>query len=53
VMAVYGRACAPPRSALVMGFSGYPSRIIPAAVTRLAKAFEKRFEKPFGRQRRS
>jgi GntR family transcriptional regulator/MocR family aminotransferase len=44
---------APPRSALVMGFSGYPSRIIPAAVTRLAKAFEKRFEKRFGRQRRS
>jgi GntR family transcriptional regulator/MocR family aminotransferase len=44
---------APPRSALVMGFSGYPSRIIPAAVTRLAKGFEKPFEKPFGRQRRS
>jgi hypothetical protein len=39
------------------GFSGYPSRIIPAAVARLAKGFEKGFEKalekPLGRQRRS
>jgi GntR family transcriptional regulator/MocR family aminotransferase len=39
---------APPRSALVLGFSGYPSRMIPPAVARLAKGFEK----PFGRQRR-
>lgn len=29
---------APPRSALVMGFSGYPRRMIPPAVERLAKA---------------
>jgi GntR family transcriptional regulator/MocR family aminotransferase len=32
-------AAAPPRSALVIGFSGYPREIIPPAVTRLAKAF--------------
>jgi GntR family transcriptional regulator/MocR family aminotransferase len=30
---------APPRSALVMGFSGYPNQMIPPAVTRLGKAF--------------
>jgi GntR family transcriptional regulator/MocR family aminotransferase len=30
---------ASPRSALVLGFSGYPSRVIPPAVTQLAKAF--------------
>jgi GntR family transcriptional regulator/MocR family aminotransferase len=30
---------APRRSALMMGFSGYPSRTIPPAVARLAKAF--------------
>jgi GntR family transcriptional regulator/MocR family aminotransferase len=30
---------APPRSALVMGFSGYPRPLIPPAVARLAKAF--------------
>jgi len=30
---------APPRSALVMGFSGYPRRMIPPAVAQLAKAF--------------
>jgi GntR family transcriptional regulator / MocR family aminotransferase len=29
---------APPRSALVMGFSGYPCQMIPPAVERLAKA---------------
>jgi GntR family transcriptional regulator/MocR family aminotransferase len=32
-------AAAPPRSALVIGFSGYPRQIIPPAVTQLAKAF--------------
>ena len=32
----------PPRSALVMGFSGYPSQMIPPAVARLAKAFASR-----------
>jgi GntR family transcriptional regulator/MocR family aminotransferase len=32
-------AVAPPRSALVLGFSGYPSPLIPPAVARLAKAF--------------
>ena len=32
-------AAAPPRSALVIGFSGYPRQMIPPAVTRLAKAF--------------
>jgi GntR family transcriptional regulator/MocR family aminotransferase len=32
-------AAAPPRSALVMGFSGYPRPLIPPAVARLAKAF--------------
>jgi GntR family transcriptional regulator / MocR family aminotransferase len=36
---------APPRSALVMGFSGYPQQMIPPAVARLAEAV--------GRQRRS
>jgi GntR family transcriptional regulator/MocR family aminotransferase len=36
---------APPRSALVIGFSGYPRQMIPPAVTRLAKAV--------GRQRKS
>jgi len=30
---------ASPRSALVMGFSGYPRQMIPPAVERLAKAF--------------
>jgi GntR family transcriptional regulator/MocR family aminotransferase len=30
---------APPRSALVMGFSGYPRRLIPPAVAQLAGAF--------------
>ena len=30
---------APPRSALVMGFSGYPRRMIPPAVAQLAGAF--------------
>ena len=30
---------APPRSALVMGFSGYPRRMIPPAVAQLAEAF--------------
>jgi GntR family transcriptional regulator/MocR family aminotransferase len=38
-------AAAPPRSALVIGFSGYPRQMIPPAVTRLAKAV--------GRQRKS
>jgi GntR family transcriptional regulator / MocR family aminotransferase len=32
-------AAAPPRSALLIGFSGYPSETIPPAVARLAKAF--------------
>jgi GntR family transcriptional regulator/MocR family aminotransferase len=36
---------APPRSALVIGFSGYPRQMIPPAVIQLAKAF--------GRQRKS
>ena len=36
---------ASPRSALVMGFSGYPRQMIPPAVVRLAKAV--------GRQRKS
>jgi GntR family transcriptional regulator / MocR family aminotransferase len=36
---------APPRSALVIGFSGYPRQMIPPAVARLAKAF--------GRERKS
>jgi GntR family transcriptional regulator / MocR family aminotransferase len=31
---------APPRSALVMGFSGYPRRMIPPAVARLADAIQ-------------
>jgi GntR family transcriptional regulator/MocR family aminotransferase len=38
-------AAAPPRSALVIGFSGFPRQTIPPAVTRLAKAV--------GRQRQS
>lgn len=33
---------APPRSALLLGFSGYPLRAIPAAVKRLAKVIQKR-----------
>jgi GntR family transcriptional regulator/MocR family aminotransferase len=32
---------APPRSALVIGFSGYPRQMIAPAVTRLAEAFER------------
>jgi GntR family transcriptional regulator/MocR family aminotransferase len=32
-------AAAPPRSALVIGFSGFPRQMIPPAVARLAKAF--------------
>jgi GntR family transcriptional regulator/MocR family aminotransferase len=35
---------AQPRSALMLGFSGYPGHVIPSAVARLAKAF--------GRERR-
>lgn len=38
-------AAAPPRSALVIGFSGYPRQMIPPAVARLAKSV--------GRQRKS
>ena len=37
---------APPRSALVLGFSGYPSAVIPPAVARLAKAFGRRRTQP-------
>jgi GntR family transcriptional regulator / MocR family aminotransferase len=33
---------APPRSALVMGFSGYPRRMIPPAVAQLAGAFARK-----------
>jgi GntR family transcriptional regulator/MocR family aminotransferase len=32
-------AAAPPRSALVIGFSGFPRQMMPPAVTRLAEAF--------------
>jgi GntR family transcriptional regulator/MocR family aminotransferase len=32
---------APPRSALVLGFSGYPRQMIPPAVRRLARALER------------
>ena len=32
---------APARSALVLGFSGYPRQVIAPAIVRLAKAFER------------
>jgi GntR family transcriptional regulator / MocR family aminotransferase len=35
-------AAAPPRSALLIGFSGYQRHMIPPAVARLARAFERR-----------
>jgi GntR family transcriptional regulator / MocR family aminotransferase len=31
----------PPRSALMLGFSGYPRQIIAPAIARLAQAFER------------
>jgi GntR family transcriptional regulator/MocR family aminotransferase len=32
---------APPQSALMLGFSGYPHQLIAPAVARLARAFER------------
>jgi GntR family transcriptional regulator/MocR family aminotransferase len=37
---------APPRSALVMGFSGYPRQMIAPAVARLAKVFASDLRSP-------